>query len=78
MTHRKLPKALKMDLITLFKSAESATWSSGRSSVAVMTILLIAFDLTPINDTTFVEQHVFNTGLYFLGKTNCVKSVDFW
>ena len=42
-----------------------------------MTILSIAFDSTLIHDTTFVEQLVFNTELYFLGKKNCVKSLDF-
>ena len=49
----------------LHKLAESATRSSGRSSVDIMTILLIAFDSTTIHDTTFVYQHVFNAGLYF-------------
>ena len=57
--------------------AESATWSSGSSSVDIMTILSTAFDSTPIYDTTFVEQSVFNARLYFLGEKNCVKSVDF-
>ena len=42
-----------------------------------MTILLIAFDSTPIHYTTFVKQHVFNAGLFLGGKKNCVKSVDF-
>ena len=41
-----------------------------------MTILSIAFDSTPIHNT-FVEQLVFNTELYLLGKKNCVKSLDF-
>ena len=36
----------------------------------MMTILLMAFDLTPIHDTTFVQQLVANAGLYFLGKKN--------
>ena len=57
-------KSLRMDFITL-KLAESVTRSSGRSSVDIMTILLIAFDSTTIHDTTFVYQHVFNAGLYF-------------
>ena len=47
------------------KLAESAKRLSGRSSVKLMTILLIAFDSTTIHDTTFVYQHVFNAGLYF-------------
>ena len=56
---RDLPNTgLRMEL------AESATRSSGRSSVDVMTMLLIAFDSTTIHDTTFVYQHVLNAGLY--------------
>ena len=55
---------LGMDFITL-KLAESATRSSGRSSVAIMTILLIAFASTTTHDATFVYQHVFHAGLYF-------------
>ena len=47
------------------KLAESATWSRGRSSVDIMTILLIACDSTTIHDTACVYQHVFNAGLYF-------------
>ena len=66
-----------MDFIARSKLAESATWSSGRSSVDIMTILSTAFDSTPIHDTLSVEQRVFNAGHYFLGEKNCVKSVDF-
>ena len=68
--------SLKIEFIPSYKLAESATWSSGRSSVDAMTILLIAFDSTPIHDTTFVQQHVFNAGLYFWGEKNCVTNVD--
>ena len=66
--------SLKMDFISLSKLAKSATCSSGKSSVDIMTILLITFDSTSIHDTTFVQQHVFNA--YFLGK-NCAERVDF-
>ena len=69
--------SLKMDFITLCKLVESATWLSGRRSVDKITIVLIAFDSTPIHGTTFVQTDVFNAGLYFLGEKNCVKSVDF-
>ena len=61
-----------MDFIAL-KSAESATRSSGRNSVDIMTILLIAFDSTTIHDTAFVYQHVFNVGLYFRVKRIMLK-----
>ena len=49
------------------KLLHAATRSSGRSSVHVMTILLIAFDSTMIQDTRskFVYQHVFKARLYF-------------
>ena len=66
-----------MNFIARSKLAESAKWSSGRSSVDIMTILSVTLDSTPIYETTFVEQHVFNAGLYFLGEKTCVKSVDF-
>ena len=47
--------------------------SSGRGSVDVMTILLIAFDSTTNHDATFVYQHVFNAGLYFRVRTIVLK-----
>ena len=60
------------------KLAESATWSSGRSSVDTMTILLIAFDSTPIHYTVLRWcSHTFSTLGYILSKKNCVKSVNF-
>ena len=34
--------SLKIDFITISKLAETATWSSGRSPVDIMTVLLIA------------------------------------
>ena len=66
-----------MDFITLSKSAESATWSSGRSSVDEMTILLISFDSTSIHELRLCGNTFSMLGFIFLVKKNCVKSVDF-
>ena len=69
--------SLKMDFITLSKLAESATWSSGRSSVDKMTILLISFDLTSIHELRLRGSTFSMLGFIFLVKKNCVKCVDF-
>ena len=53
-----------MDFITL-SWPNRQRGRAGRSSVDIMTILLIAVDSTTIHHTTFVHQHVFNAGLYF-------------
>ena len=44
-----------------------------RGRAAGAQLILIAFDSTTIHDTTFVYQHVFNVGLYFLVKRIMLK-----
>ena len=58
-------KSVESLRIRYSKLTEPATRSSGRISVDVMIILMIAFDSITIHDTTFVYQHVFNARLYF-------------